>query len=147
MIDTLFPYWGPPGTVHADMPVDLVLGPCPPDMREQMMRCMEWTKEDCTDWMARNLKEDKDKLDGIEADEPPPAVFIHATEYIPIAASETGVAMFDQFRRAKNGWEFFPHQNFMVAVWEIPTHHLGLFDKDMVGSLISHKLSTPDQIP
>jgi len=89
--------------------------------------------EDCLDWVTRNWKENKDQLDGIEAEEPPPTVFIHATEYIPVPASETGaVAMFDQFRTANNGWDFFPHENFMIAIWEIHTHHFGLFEKDMV---------------
>ncbi|KAF2730698.1 hypothetical protein EJ04DRAFT_444523 [Polyplosphaeria fusca] len=133
MVDTLYPYWGPPETVHADLSADVVLGACPPDMREEMVRCMKWTKEDCHDWTLRNWKENKDQLDGIEAEEPPPTVFIHATEYIPLGDLETGaVAMFDQFRKAKNGWDFFPHQNFMVAVWEIPTHHFGLFEKGIV---------------
>lgn len=135
MIDTLYPYWGPPGTVHADFPRDLVLGSCPPDMKEEIVRCMQWTKEDCVDWVARNWRGNKDKLDDIEAEEPPPTVFVHATEYLPVTSSETGaVAMFDQFRDAKNGWDFFPHSEFMVAVWDIPTHHFGLFEKRIVRS-------------
>ncbi|KAI1773171.1 hypothetical protein F4818DRAFT_443528 [Hypoxylon cercidicola] len=132
MIDTLYPYWGPPGTVHADVPVDLILGSCPPDMKEEISRCMQWANEDCPDWVSRNWK-DNDQLDGIEAEEPPPTVFIHATKYIPRTKSETGaVTMFDHFRHAKNGWDLFPHQNFIVAFWEIPTHHFGLFEKGMV---------------
>ena len=110
MIDTLYPYWGPPETVHADFPVDLVFESCPPDMKEEMVRCMRWTKEDCLDWVSRNWIENKDQLDGIEAEEPPPTVFIHATRYIPVTNSETGaVTIFNHFRKAKNGWDFFPH--------------------------------------
>lgn len=147
MIDTLYPYWGPAGTVHADLPLDVVLGPCPPDMKEDIIRCMKWTKEDSEHWATRNWKENKDQLDGIEAEEPPPTVFIHATEYIPVPNSETGaVAMFDQFLKARNGWDFFPHQDFMVAVWEIPTHHFGLFEKGTVRRTLSNELSATDKI-
>ncbi|KAF2971835.1 hypothetical protein GQX73_g1751 [Xylaria multiplex] len=132
MIDTLYPYWGPPGTVHAELPVDLVLGSCPPDMKTEILRCTQWAKEDCLDWVTRNWKENRDQLDGIEADEPPPTVFIHATQYIPVTESETkAVAMLDQFRHANNGWHLFPHQDFIVARWEISTHHFGLFEKGM----------------
>lgn len=137
MIDTLYPYWGPQRTVHADMPVDLLLGSCPPDMKEDILRCTQWAKEDCLDWVSRNWKETKDQLHGIEAEEPPPTVLIHATEYIPVTQSETGaVAMMDYLRHAKNGWGFFPHQNFIVASWEIPTHHFGLFKESIVREVI-----------
>jgi hypothetical protein len=71
-------------------------------MQEEMVRCMQWTMEDCLDWVSRNWKEDKDHFGEIEAAEPPPTVFIHATKHIPVTNPETGVvAMFDYFRDAK----------------------------------------------
>ena len=83
--------------------------------------------------MLRNWIENKDQLDGIEAKEPPPIVFIHAIRYIPVTNLETGaVTIFNHFRKAKNGWDFFPHQNFIVAVFEISTHHFGVFEKGSV---------------
>lgn len=137
MIDTLFPYWGPPGTVHAALSVDFVLGSCPPDMKSEMLRCMQWTKEDCTDWASRNWKGNGSQLSGIEAKEPPPTVFIHATEYIPLQNLDANsVAIFDQFRNARNGWDFFPHESFIVATWQIPTHHFGLFDRENVSEKV-----------
>jgi hypothetical protein len=146
MIDTLYPYWGPPETVHAELPVELVLGACPPDMQQEMVRCMQWTKEDCDCWVSRNWKENKDNMDGIEAEGPPPTVFIHATKYIPVTNSDTGaVAIFDHFRMAKNGWDFFPHENFMVAIWDIPTHHFGFFEKEFVRWILPHRWGTADE--
>ncbi|MCJ1351236.1 MAG: hypothetical protein MMC33_001219 [Icmadophila ericetorum] len=132
MIDTLYPYWGPPGTVYAEFPVDLVLGNCPPDMKEEILRCTQWSKLDSLEWVDKNWKEDKDKLEGIEAEEPPPAVLLYATKYIPVENSQNGaVAMTDYLRHAKGGWDLFPHQ-FISAIWELPAHHFGLFDKNMV---------------
>jgi hypothetical protein len=132
MIDTLYPYWGPPETVHAEFPVDFVLKNCPPDLKADVLRCMKWSKEDSDEWVRRNWKSDNNKLDNIEADEPPPAVLLHATKYVPIDKSrENAVVMVDYMRDAKVGWDLFPHQ-FIAAVWEIPTHHFGLFEKDTV---------------
>ena len=136
MIDTLYPYWGPPGTVYAEFPVDLVLGNCPPDMKEEILRCTQWSKLDSLEWVDKNWKEDKDKLEGIEAEEPPPAVLLYATKYIPVENSQNGaVAMTDYLRHAKGGWDLFPHQ-FISAIWELPAHHFGLFDKNMVRGVV-----------
>ena len=146
MLDTLYPYWGPPEIVHAELPVDVVFGSYPPDMQEEMVRCMQWTMQDCLEWVLRNWKEDKDHLGEIEAVEPPPTVFIHATKYIPVDNSERGlVAMLDYFRDAKNGWGFFPHENFIIATWEIPTHHFGLFEKGIVRWILIDILCTTDE--
>ncbi|KAK0508709.1 hypothetical protein JMJ35_008985 [Cladonia borealis] len=131
MIDTLYPYWGPPKTVHAEFPVDLVLGNCPPDMKEEILRCTQWSKQDSLEWVDRNWK-DKGEIEGIEAEEPPPAVLLYATKYIPVEKSRNGaVAMTDYLRHAKGGWDLFPHQ-FISATWELPAHHFGLFDKTIV---------------
>ncbi|KOS22577.1 Polyketide synthase PksR [Escovopsis weberi] len=133
MIDTLYPYWGPAGTVHADLPVDLLLGPCPPEMREQILRCTRWTMADSLEWVERNWAARRDALEGIEAMEPAPAVHLFATQYIPVTKGPEGaVAMTDYMRHDKGGWGMFPHE-FIVATWELNTHHFGLFEKDMVG--------------
>ncbi|KAK5997936.1 putative thioesterase TR09-like protein [Cladobotryum mycophilum] len=132
MIDTLYPYWGPPGTVHADFPVNLLLGPCPPEMKEEILRCTQWTMEDSLEWVDRNWKANKDQLEGIEAMEPPPAVHLFATKYIPVTKAQNGaVAMTDYLRHERGGWNMFPH-DFIVATWELPAHHFGLFEKDMI---------------
>ena len=137
MIDTLYPYWGPPETVHAEFPVDLVLGNCPSDMKEQILRCTQWSKQDSLEWVGRNWKENNDVLEGIEAEKPPPAVLLYATKYIPVDSSRNGaVAMTDYLRHAKGGWDLFPHQ-FISAVWGLPAHHFGLFDKCIVSWLQS----------
>ena len=134
MVDTLYPYWGPPETVHAEFPVDLVLGPCPPDMKEEILRNTQWSKIDSLEWVDKNWKENKDSLEGIEAEEPPPAVLLYATKYIPVDKRQDGaVAMTDYLRHARGGWDLFPHK-FISATWEIPTHHFGLFDKGIVSS-------------
>ena len=131
MIDTLYPYWGPPKTVHAEFPVDLVLGNCPPDMKEEILRCTQWSKQDSLEWVDRNWK-DKGEREGIEAEEPPPAVLLYANKYIPVKNSRNGaVAMTDYLRHARGGWDLFPHQ-FISASWELPAHHFGLFDKNIV---------------
>ncbi|KAF2676479.1 hypothetical protein K458DRAFT_351727 [Lentithecium fluviatile CBS 122367] len=132
MIDTLYPYWGPPETVHAEFPVDFVLKNCPPELKADVLRCMKWSKEDSDEWVARNWKPDSDKLQGIEADKPPHAVLLLATKYVP--KDKTGGnarVMVDHMRDAKVGWDLFPHQ-FIAAVWEIPAHHFGLFEKDTI---------------
>ena len=81
MIDTLYPYWGPPETVHAEFPVDLVLGNCPPAMKREILRCTQGSKQDSLEWVDRNWK-DREDLQGIEAVEPPPAVLLYATKYM-----------------------------------------------------------------
>lgn len=124
LIDTLYPYWGPEGTSHADIPVDVLLGPCPPDMKDQILRCAEWSRLDCNEWVARNWKGNEDSLEGVEALEPPPAVRIHATKYVPVIENERGdIAMFDYSRETNGGWgDFFPHE-FIVATLELDAHH------------------------
>ncbi|KAM7210838.1 Alpha/Beta hydrolase fold [Rhypophila decipiens] len=135
MIDTLYPYWGPPETVHAEIPVEMVLGPVAPDMREQILRIMEWTKADSLEWVVRNWKANKDALEGVEAQEPPPTVLLHATEYIPVVAGGAkpgDCAMTDYLRHERGGWNLFPHDDFIVAVWDLPAHHFALFEKETV---------------
>ena len=148
MIDTLFPYWGPAETVHAEFPVDLVLGNCPPDMKEEILRCTQWSKQDTLEWVDRNWK-GKEGLEGIEAEEPPPAVLLYATKYIPVENSRNGaVAMTDYLRHAKGGWDLFPHQ-FISATWELPAHHFGLFDKNVVSRwlpMLLYLLLNPSQV-
>lgn len=56
MIDTLYLYWGPPEVIHAEFPVDIVLKSCPPDIKAEMLRCMQWSKEDSDAWLSRNWK-------------------------------------------------------------------------------------------
>jgi hypothetical protein len=138
MIDTLYPYWGPPDVIHAEFPVDIVLKNCPPDMKAGMIRCMQWSKEDSDAWVSRNWKTDNNvDLDGIEGIVPPPAVLLLATKYVPVANPQTNAkCMVDYLRHAKVGWNLFPHQ-FIAAVWEIPAHHFGLFEKETVSSLLS----------
>ena len=137
MIDTLYPYWGPPETVHAKFLVDLVLKNCPPQMREQLLRCSRWSKHDSLEWVSKNWQENKDQLEGIEAQEPPPAVLLHAANCIPVEKSQNGaVAMTEYLRHAKGGWDLFPHQ-FISAIWELPAHHFGLFDKNIVRYYLS----------
>ena len=133
MIDTLYPYWGPPEVIHAEFPVDLVLKNCPPDMKAELLRCMQWSKEDSDAWVSRNWKtENTCNLDGIEANVPPPAVLLLANKYVPVANPQTSArVMVDYLRQAKVGWDLFPHQ-FIAAVWEIPAHHFGLFEKNTV---------------
>ncbi|KEY68601.1 hypothetical protein S7711_05783 [Stachybotrys chartarum IBT 7711] len=132
MIDTLYPYWGPPENRHAEFPVDLVLGPCPQDMREEILRCTQWSKEDCEDWVARNWKAGSDDLGDIEATQPPPTIRLHAAQYIPVGKNENGaVAILDSFRHARGGWDFFPHE-FIETTWDVPAHHFGLFDSHVI---------------
>ncbi|KAM7190947.1 Alpha/Beta hydrolase fold [Rhypophila sp. PSN 637] len=135
MIDTLYPYWGPPETVHAEIPVEMVLGPVAPDIREQILRIMEWTKADSLEWVVRNWKANKDALEGVEAQEPPPTVLLHATEYIPVVAGGAkpgDCAMTDYLRHERGGWNLFPHDDFIVAVWDLPAHHFALFEKETI---------------
>lgn len=133
MIDTLYPYWGPPDTVHAEFPVEMVLGPCPPDMRQEILRCTQWSMVDSLEWVSKNWKSNKDQLQGVEAQEPPPAVLLYATEYIPVNKSEQGArAMTDYLRHDRGGWNMFPHHDFIVAVWDLAAHHFALFEKHMV---------------
>ncbi|KAF2875794.1 Alpha/Beta hydrolase protein [Massariosphaeria phaeospora] len=133
LVDTMYPYWGPPDTVHAEFPVDLVLKNCPPDIKENMIRCMQWSKQDSDEWVSRNWKtDDNSGLDGIEAMVPPDAVLLHAQKYVPVADPQTASrCMVDYLRDDKVGWNHFPHQ-FIAAVWEMPTHHFGLFEKTTV---------------
>jgi hypothetical protein len=135
MLDTLFPYWGPPGTAHAQFPVDFVLKNCPAELKPHVLRCMQWSKEDSDAWAARNWKaEDGDSggLEGIEAEVPPPAVLLHATKFVPVGRGQEGrVVMVDYKRGEMGGWGLFPHK-FIAAVWEVPAHHFGLFDGDVV---------------
>ena len=85
MADTLYPYWGPPEVIHAEFPVEFVLKGCPPDLKAQMLLCMQWSKEDSDEWVSRNWKtEDNDELDGIEGIAPPPAVLLLANKYVPV---------------------------------------------------------------
>ena len=134
MIDTIYPYWGPPSTIHAEFPLDLVLKNCPPDLKECMVRCMQWSKLDSDGWVERNSKEGERQLRGLEAETPPPAVLIHAKSYVPVENSKSGEkCMVDAFRDEKLGWDLFPHQ-FIAAVWDMQTHHFGLFDKDTVSA-------------
>ncbi|KAK1146385.1 hypothetical protein N8T08_003172 [Aspergillus melleus] len=90
MIDTLYPYWGPPETPHAEFPVDLVLRNCPEDLRAEMIRCMQWSKEDSDEWVRRNWKDNADELDELEAEEPPPGVLILAKGFVPVDPSNDG---------------------------------------------------------
>jgi hypothetical protein len=132
MVDTLYPWWGPPETIHAEFPAELVLGNCPPDMKEEIMRCLMWSKQDSLEWVDRNWKKNKDMLQGIEAEPPPPAVLLHASKYIPVENSHNGaVAIMDYLRDEKGGWDLFPY-DFISVIWEIPTHHFGLFEKNIV---------------
>jgi hypothetical protein len=146
MVDTLYPYWGPPEVIHAEFPVEFVLKGCPPDLKAQMLLCMQWSKEDSDEWVSRNWKtEDNDELDGIEGIAPPPAVLLLANKYVPVADPHTNAkCMVDYLRHAKVGWDLFPHQ-FIAAVWEIPAHHFGLFDKNTVSCdslIMCHLLSS-----
>ena len=130
MIDTVYPYRGSRETVHAEFPVDLVLGNCPPDMKEEILRCTQWSKQDSLEWVDRNWK-DKKGLEGIEAEEPPPAVLLYAQKYIPVENSRNvAVAMTDYVRHAKGGWDHFPH-HYISATWELLAHHFGLSDKNI----------------
>ena len=143
MIDTLYPYWGPPSTVHAEIPVELVLQGCPREMREEILRCTLWSKEDSAEWVRRNWKDTGEKKEGegekggIEAEVPPPAVLLQATNYVPVKGGNEGeggkVAMVDYLRHDKGGWELFPHR-FLAAVWGLQGHHFGLFDRDTVST-------------
>lgn len=140
MVDTLYPYWGPPNTLHAEFPAELVLGHCPPDMRQEILRCMQWSMMDSPEWVSKNWRAEgsNDQLQGIEAEEPPPAVLLYATKYIPVKGSDQGArAMTDYMRHARGGWNLFPHPNFIVAVWDLPTHHFALFEKHVVSSLLN----------
>ena len=135
MIDTVYPYWGPPDVRHAEFPADIVLKHCPPDMRAAMTRCMKWSKEDSDAWVSRNWK--TGGLDGIEGTAPSPAVLLLANKYVPVANPQTNSkCMVDYLRHANAGWDLFPHK-FIAAVWEIPAHHFGLFEKDTVSWLPS----------
>lgn len=134
MIDTLFPYWGPPETPHAELSVDLVFKNCPPDMKAEMLRCMQYTKEDSDAWVLRNWKGGNAdvELDGIEEIAPVAAVLLLGKKFVPVAGLQTGGrVMVDYMRDARLGWDLFPHQ-FIAATWEIPAHHFGLFEKNMV---------------
>jgi hypothetical protein len=147
MIDTVYPYWGPPDVIHAEFPADIVLKNCPPDMRAEMIRCMKWSKEDSDAWVSKNWK--TEDLDGVEGTVPSPAVLLLANKYVPVASPKTNSkCMVDYLRHARAGWDLFPHQ-FIAAVWEIPAHHFGLFEKDMVSrlpSMMCPLLSTTRQI-
>ncbi|EMD97895.1 hypothetical protein COCC4DRAFT_200698 [Bipolaris maydis ATCC 48331] len=131
LIDTMYPYWGPPETVHADVSIDLVLKNIPSDLKESMLRCMDWSKEDCDEWVLRNWKGDIDQLGEVESEEPAPAVLIHANKLIVEETSAGVRCMVDQYKDQKNGWNFFPHQ-FIAAIWETPVHHFGLFEETSV---------------
>ena len=39
--------------------------------------------------------------------------------------------MTDYLRHAKGGWHLFPRQ-FTSATWELPAHHFGSFDKNIL---------------
>jgi hypothetical protein len=131
MIDTMFPYWGPPSTVHASVSVDTVLKDCPPDLKESILRCMRWSKEDCDEWVLRNWKGDIDQLGEVESQEPAPAVLLHANKFLVEDNSEGTRCMVDQYRDQKNGWGFFPHR-FIAAIWNISVHHFELFEEKSV---------------
>lgn len=106
-------------------------------MKAEMLRCMQWTKEDSDDWVVRNWKpENTGDLDGIEGIVPPPAVLLLANKYVPVANPQADTkCMVDYLRHAKSGWDLFPHQ-FIAAVWEIPAHHFGLFGKNTVSWVV-----------
>jgi hypothetical protein len=133
MIDTLYPYWGPPEVIHAEFPIDVVLRNCPADMRAEMLRCMKWSKEDSDAWVISNWKtDDGAELQGVASIVPPPAVLLLASKYVPVENRNSDAkVMVDYLRHAKVGWDLFPHQ-FIAAVWELPNHHFGLFEKSTV---------------
>ncbi|KAK4213196.1 Alpha/Beta hydrolase protein [Rhypophila decipiens] len=96
MIDTLYPYWGPPDTVHAEMPVDILVGSSAggdsdteAEARNKILRMMDWMNKDSLAWGLQNSKSNlllrPDKADE-DQQQPPPAVLLYATKYIPIAS-------------------------------------------------------------
>jgi hypothetical protein len=55
-------YWGPEiAEFRSIWSWDLLL-----DMKEDVFRCTQWSKIDGFEWVARNWKENKDKLKGME---------------------------------------------------------------------------------
>ena len=132
MIDTLFPHWDEAVAPHGEFSVDLVLAGCPSDAREDLLRCTQWSKQDSLEWRKRNTKQSSDEVDEVDAEEPPPAVLLYATKYIPIKDGQGGaVAMVDSMRDRRGGWDLFPHQ-FISAIWELPAHHFGMFERSVV---------------
>lgn len=140
MVDTPFPYFGPPESRYAALSVDMVLAGCPKEMREYVLRCTLWSTQDSAEWAARNSKQTDITQGQIEAEEPPPAVLIWGKEHVrvvEIGSSGGDVAMCDVLRRCKGGWdERFPHP-FISAVWEIGAHHFAFFDAAKV-NLMAH---------
>jgi hypothetical protein len=98
-----------------------------------MLRCMKWSKEDSDAWVISNWKtDDGAELQGVASIVPPPAVLLLASKYVPVENRNSDAkVMVDYLRHAKVGWDLFPHQ-FIAAVWELPNHHFGLFEKSTV---------------
>jgi thioesterase domain-containing protein len=133
MIDTLFPYWGPPGTVHAELPVELLLGEFSSEqLKDDFTACSEWSRTDSLEWASRNSTDKAKALEGVEAEDPPPSVLLFASRYVPVTNQQNEAVVFtDYLRHAKSGWEMFPH-NFIIATWDLPAHHFGLFEPGVV---------------
>ncbi|KAM7211383.1 Alpha/Beta hydrolase protein [Rhypophila decipiens] len=146
MIDTLYPYWGPPDTVHAEMPVDILVGSAgggsdtEAEARSKILRMMDWMNKDSLAWGLQNsrsslyLRPDKAEKDQVEDQEqPPPAVLLYATKYIPIAV------MTDFLRHDRTlGWDSMfaggkgAGHGFIVANWQVDGHHFELFQKHLI---------------
>lgn len=104
-----------------------------------MERCSRWFMEDNVKWVTQNWKENSDQLEGIEAEEPPQAIRLNASRYVPVTdTSDSKIAMPDYHRHSNGGWDMFPC-DFIIATWELPAHHFALFEKDTV-SLTSNLL-------
>ncbi|KAM7182832.1 hypothetical protein V8F20_012827, partial [Naviculisporaceae sp. PSN 640] len=68
MIDTIYRYWPPPCTVRTELPAKLNLGLTDRalDLRDKIPGCMNWSRQDRLEWVARNWKDNKEESGGCQ---------------------------------------------------------------------------------